>query len=43
MIAERMKGLRFRVPEEPMRVQLVPSEADLKACEEYGKRLVAAL
>jgi flavorubredoxin len=43
MIAERMKGLRFRVPEEPMRVQLVPSEADLKACEEYGKRLVAVL
>ena len=43
MIAERMKGLKLRVPEEPMRVQLVPTEADLKSCEEYGKRLVAAL
>jgi flavorubredoxin len=43
MLAERMKGLNFRVPEEPMRVQLVPTEADLKSCEEYGKRLVAAL
>jgi len=43
MIAERMKGLKFRVPEEPMRVQLVPTEADLRSCEEYGKRLVAAL
>jgi flavorubredoxin len=43
MLAERMKGLKFRVPEEPMRVQLVPSDADLKACEEYGKRLVSAL
>jgi NADH oxidase (H2O-forming) len=43
MLAERMKGLKFRVPEEPMRVQLVPTDADLKACEEYGKRLVAAL
>jgi flavorubredoxin len=43
MLAERMKGLNFRVPEEPMRVQLVPTEADLKACEDYGKRLVAAL
>ena len=43
MIAERMKGLKFRVPEEPMRVQLVPTEADLKSCEEYGKRLVAAV
>lgn len=43
MLAERMKGLKFRVPEEPLRVQLVPTEADLAACEEYGKRLVAAL
>jgi NADH oxidase (H2O-forming) len=43
MIAERMKGLKFRVPEEPMRVQLVPTDADLKSCEEYGARLVAAL
>jgi flavorubredoxin len=43
MIAERMKGLKFRVPEEPVRVQIVPTEADLKSCEEYGKRLVAAL
>jgi flavorubredoxin len=43
MLAERMKGLKLRVPEEPLRVQLVPTDADLKACEEYGKRLVAAL
>lgn len=43
MLAERMKGLKFRVPEEPMRVQLTPTDADLKSCEEYGKRLVAAL
>jgi flavorubredoxin len=43
MIAERMKGLKFRVPEEPMRVQLVPTDADLKSCAEYGKRLAAAL
>jgi len=43
MIAERMRSLKFRVPEEPMRVQLVPTEADLKSCEEFGKRLVAAV
>ena len=43
MLAERMKGLKFRVPEEPLRVQLVPTDADLKSCAEYGKRLVAAL
>jgi len=43
MVAERLRGLKFRVPEEPVRVQLVPTEADLKSCEEYGKRLVDAL
>jgi NADH oxidase (H2O-forming) len=43
MLTERLKGLKFRVPEEPLRVQLVPSQADLKSCEEYGRRLVAAL
>jgi flavorubredoxin len=43
MLADRMKGLQFRVPEAPVKVQLVPTDADLKACEEYGKRLAAAL
>jgi len=43
LLADRMKGLRLRAPEEPLRVQLVPTEADLRECEEYGKRLAAAL
>jgi len=43
MIVERMKGLKFRVPEEPVRVNLVPTDADLKSCEAYGKRLVDAI
>jgi len=43
MLAERMRGLRFRVPEDPLRVQLVPSDEDLAACEDYGRRLAEAL
>jgi flavorubredoxin len=43
MLSDRMKGMRFRVPEESMRVQLVPTEEDLAACEAYGMRLVEAL
>lgn len=43
MLADRMKGLKFRMPEEPLRAQLVPSEADLAACEAYGQKLAAAL
>ncbi|MDW7711475.1 MAG: FprA family A-type flavoprotein [Deferrisomatales bacterium] len=43
MIADRMRGLRFRVPEEPVRVQLVPTEEDLAACEAFGMRLIETL
>ncbi len=43
MIADRMRGLRFRVPEEPLRVQLVPTEDDLAACEAFGMRLIETL
>jgi flavorubredoxin len=43
MISERLRGLKLKVPEDPFRVQLVPTEADLAAAEEYGKRIAAAL
>ncbi len=43
MIADRMRGLRFRVPEEPVRVQLVPTDEDLRACESFGMRLIETL
>ena len=43
MILERMRGLRFRVTEDPLRVQLVPTPEDLTACESFGMRLVEAL
>lgn len=43
MIADRLKGLKLRVPEEPLRVQLVPTEADVAAAVQYGIRLAAAL
>ncbi len=43
MLWDRLKGLRFRVPEEPMRVQLVPSDAELRQCEAFGEKLAEAL
>ena len=43
MIHERLKSLQFRVPEEPMRVKLVPTEEDLQACAAYGARMAEAL
>jgi len=43
LIAERLKGLKFKVEEEPLRVNLVPTAEDLKAAEDYGKRIAKAL
>ncbi|RJP26125.1 MAG: FprA family A-type flavoprotein [Actinobacteria bacterium] len=43
LIAERLKGLKFKVEEEPFRVNLVPTEQDLVAAGEYGKRIAKAL
>lgn len=39
MLAERLKSLKFKVEEEPLRVVLVPTEEDLRNARELGKRL----
>jgi len=43
LIAERLKGLKFKVEEDPLRVNLVPTEEDLAEAEEYGRRLARSL
>jgi flavorubredoxin len=43
LIAERLKGLKFKVEEEPFRVNLVPTEQDLAEAEEYGRSIAKAL
>lgn len=43
MLHERLKGLKFRVPQEPLRVQLVPTEEDLAKSREFGRELARAL
>ncbi len=43
MLTERMKGLKLRVPLDPLRIKLVPTDEDLAACREYGKALAAEL
>ncbi|MBN2720002.1 MAG: FprA family A-type flavoprotein [Proteobacteria bacterium] len=40
---ERLKGLKFKVPAEGVRAQLFPTEADLNACRELGRKLVGSL
>lgn len=43
LIAERLRGLKFRVEEEPLRVNLVPTAEDLERAVEMGKRLARSL
>ena len=43
LITERLRGLKFKVEEEPFRVNLVPTGQDLAAAEEYGKTIAKSL
>jgi flavorubredoxin len=42
-IEERLKQLRFKVSEENLRVQMVPTGDDLAACGDLGRRLAESL
>ena len=43
LIADRLRGLKFKVEEEPLRVNLVPTEEDLEGAREMGRRLARSL
>jgi flavorubredoxin len=43
LITERLRGLKFKTPLEPFRVQLVPTEEDLEGAERFGRELAASL
>ena len=36
MIFERMRGLNFRVPIEPLKVKLIPTQEELRLCYDFG-------
>jgi len=40
---ERLKGIKFKVPAEGVRAQLIPTDDDLGACRELGKNLVESI
>ena len=43
LIHERLRGLKFKTPLEPYRVQLVPTDEDLDGAVAFGRELAAAL
>ena len=42
-LEERLKGLKFKVPATAPRVVLVPTEADLAACRQFGAEVAKAI
>lgn len=40
---DRLKAIKFKVPAEGVRAQLIPVDEDLDACRELGKKLVEAV
>jgi flavorubredoxin len=43
MIEDRMRGLKMRVPLSGIRVKLIPSDAELEECREFGRAIAATL
>ncbi|MCB2102728.1 MAG: FprA family A-type flavoprotein [Rhodobacterales bacterium] len=39
MVEERLRGLRMQVPEAGLRIKLHPTDAELEACRDFGRRL----
>jgi len=42
MLEERLKGLKLRLPEPPVKAILSPTAADLQACRDLGRRIAQA-
>ncbi|MCH9812918.1 MAG: FprA family A-type flavoprotein [Epsilonproteobacteria bacterium] len=36
MIQDRMRSLKFRLPQEPLKIKLIPTEMELVSCYHYG-------
>jgi flavorubredoxin len=43
MIEDRLKALKFKVPEPGVRSVLVPTAEELQACREFGARIAESL
>ena len=43
MIEDRMRGLKMRVPVPGLRLKLIPTDDELRACRDFGRKLSAAL
>jgi flavorubredoxin len=43
MVEERLKGLKFKIPEPGVRVVLVPTAEELESCRQFGRKIAESL
>lgn len=43
MIEDRMRGLKMHIPEQGMRVKLIPTEEELEGCRAFGQQIAEVL
>lgn len=43
MIEDRMRGLKMQVPQQGLRVKLIPTEEELEACAAFGQQIAEVL
>jgi NADH oxidase (H2O-forming) len=43
MIEDRMRGLKMRIPQQGLRVKLIPSDEELESCRAFGKTIAEEL
>lgn len=39
MLRERMRGLKLRLPMEPLKIKLIPTDEELESCSAYGREI----
>lgn len=39
MLLDRMRWLKFRLPESPLKIKLIPTEEELQQCVDFGKNI----
>ncbi|MET0026358.1 MAG: FprA family A-type flavoprotein [Candidatus Thiodiazotropha sp.] len=43
MIEDRMRGLKMRIPQQGLKVKLIPTEEELEACRDFGQAIAEEL
>jgi flavorubredoxin len=43
MIEDRMRGLKMHIPQEGLRIKLIPTDEELETCRSFGRQIAEVL